>query len=369
MVISKIQRRTIILGLLLPLTMQAQQCRNSLTGDSSITACDFTFSAIPTYANSCFGVLQTGIYTIRNNTPVAVRINYIRIKDNDALPDSATAIVAAPTNNCVVGSSLASGASCNIQLNLIPLTAGTFSRILQVGINSRQVEIDAPTIAAVITACPPPPPPLPPVPGDGNAPTPFPAALQNATIYSYAAVTNTGPSIVNGDVNVSPGTSITGFPPGIIVNGGPIVPPLSNPVVAPINAYYTALNALPCDVTFAGSTFGGGQTLTPGVYCFTSTALLTGALNLTGGVNSSYTFKIATALTTASASSIVLSGGLTSGNVNWAIGTAATLGTGTAFQGNIVAGSAITLTTGSTLIGRAWALTEAVTLDTNLVGP
>jgi len=65
----------------------------------------------------------------------------------------------------------------------------------------------------------------------------------------------------------------------------------------------------------------------------------------------------------------VLSGGLLSGNVNWVLGTAATLGTGTQFQGNLIAGSAITLTTGAQLLGRAWALTESVTLDSNLVNP
>lgn len=65
----------------------------------------------------------------------------------------------------------------------------------------------------------------------------------------------------------------------------------------------------------------------------------------------------------------VLSGGVTNGNVNWAIGSSATLGTGTAFQGIIDAAASITLNTGASLAGRAWALNGAVTLDSNPVNP
>jgi len=147
---NKIRQVVTIICLLLPMAICAKpnQCQNPHAGEGQLAICDFTFTATPTYVDSCFGVLQTGIYTIRNNTPANVRINYIRISDTDALPDTAAVIVAAPINNCVVGNSLAPGASCNIQLNLLPLSAGTFSRTLQVGVDSRQVEISAPTITS-----------------------------------------------------------------------------------------------------------------------------------------------------------------------------------------------------------------------------
>lgn len=346
-----------IAALTLPLLTQAAQ-------DSSTYAqpCDFSFTATPAFANQCFGVIQQGTYTLRNNTPVAVNINYIRIQNLDVLPTSATQIVVAPTSNC--GTSLAAGASCNILVNLQSLaTVGTFNRVLQVGIDTRQVEVDASAIGSSVLNCAPPPPgppAAPTVPGT-------PASLFSASILAFSTVTNTGPSVVNGDLDLSPGTAVTGFPPGTIVNG---VINAANATAATARTdainYYNALVALPCTANLTGQDLGG-LTLTPGVYCFNTSAQLTGALTLAGAGN--YTFKIGSTLTTASNSSVVLTGGATNGNVNWAIGSSATLGTGTAFQGIIVATASITLNTGASLLGRAWALNGAVTLDNNAVNP
>ena len=348
----------VVLGLLLPLTAQADK------------TCDVTATS-PTFANLCIGTIEPGTYTITNNTPVTLKLNYIRIKNNDALPTAATAVVASPINNC--GASLASGASCNILLNLQPLALGTFNRILQVGIDTREVEVDGSTITTVVNCTPPAPtPPTPPTPGPFVPPVP-PPSLFTASILGFSTVTSTGPSVVNGDVDVWSGTAITGFPPGIDVNGtfntGP-GPGVAETAHDNAQTFYNNLVALPCPA--ANNLTGqdlGGKTLAPGVYCFSSSAQLTGALVLNGGPTSSYTFQIGSTLTTASNSSVVLTGGVVNGNVNWAIGSSATLGTATAFQGIIDAVASITLNTGASLRGRAWALNGAVTLDSNPVNP
>ena len=124
--------------LALPLLAQAKPC----SGPNE--KCDIVFIALPNFTNMCIRTVQPGIYTIRNDTPVTLDLSYIRIQDNDALPGAATAIVTAPTNNC--GTTLASGASCNIMLNLQPLALGTFNRVLQIGIPTRQVQTEAPPI-------------------------------------------------------------------------------------------------------------------------------------------------------------------------------------------------------------------------------
>jgi uncharacterized protein with beta-barrel porin domain len=114
----------------------------------------------------------------------------------------------------------------------------------------------------------------------------------------------------------------------------------------------------------------GGLTLTPGVYFFSSSAQLTGALRLNalGNSNAVFIFNIGSTLTTASASSVLLTNGAQGGNVFWRVGSSATLGTTTSFTGDILAQASITLNTGATITcGAAWARTAAVTMDTNRI--
>jgi hypothetical protein len=116
----------------------------------------------------------------------------------------------------------------------------------------------------------------------------------------------------------------------------------------------------------------GGQVLVAGVYASQDGAfLLTGALTLNGegNPNAVFVFQAASTLTTASGSSVVLSGQAQACNVFWQIGTSATLGTRSALRGTIMAQASITMTTGASLDGRALARTGAVTLDTNVVAP
>ncbi len=144
--------------------------------------------------------------------------------------------------------------------------------------------------------------------------------------------------------------------------GGP-VPALAQ---TDANSAYNDLDGQPCNVDLTGTDLGG-MTLTPGVYCFDTSAQLTGALVLDalGNPNAVWVFQTGSTLTTASSSSVDVINGGQAVNVFWQIGSSATLGTGTQFKGNILADASITLNTSASLIGRALALNGAVTLDTN----
>jgi outer membrane autotransporter protein len=193
---------------------------------------------------------------------------------------------------------------------------------------------------------------------------------ENFSIISSAGLTNTGIlTVVNGNIALSPTTSLTGFPPGTITGTVHY-----NDLIAQ-NARadgFTAYN------TLAGTAFTtnltqdlGGKTLFPGVYHFNSSAGLTGALTLATGTdaNAVFIFQIGSSLTTASNASVVVTGtGAGTPNIFWQVGSSATVGTGTAFAGNIFALASITMTTGSTLSnGRLVALNGAVTLDNIIV--
>lgn len=109
------------------------------------------------------------------------------------------------------------------------------------------------------------------------------------------------------------------------------------------------------------------NTTGPGVYCFDSSAQISTNLNLAGVLGQSYTFKIASTLTVDNATIMSISGGILNDNINWAVGSSATLGVSSVLYGIIDALASVTLNTGAALKGRAWALNGAVTLDTNQV--
>jgi Ice-binding-like len=192
-------------------------------------------------------------------------------------------------------------------------------------------------------------------------------SAQTFAVLGASTVTNAGPTVVTGDLGVSPGTAVTGFPPGT-VTGGTIHAGDATATAAQAAAHtaYAALVAEPCGTNLTGKTLGtspGAVTLSPGVYCFNSSAQLTGTLTLNGG--GVYVFKIGSTLTTASHSSVVLANGATAGKVFWQVTSSATLGTNTAFEGSILANISDTVTTGASVTGRVVALTGAVTLSGN----
>jgi hypothetical protein len=200
-----------------------------------------------------------------------------------------------------------------------------------------------------------------------------PATLGSAgtfTVLAGSTVTNTGATTtITGDVGVSPGTAITGLPPGQ-PTGGAIHAgdPAAAAAQTALTTAYNDLAGRACGTNLTSVDLGG-MTLAPGVYCFNTSAQLTGTLVLDGqgNPNAVFVFKVGSTLTTASNAAVTLTGGAQAANVFWQVGSSATLGTGTAFKGNIVALASVTLNTGASLSGRALARSGAVTLDTNAI--
>jgi uncharacterized repeat protein (TIGR01451 family) len=189
-------------------------------------------------------------------------------------------------------------------------------------------------------------------------------------VLGGSTVTNTGPAVINGNLGVSPGSAVTGFPPGIVIPPGTIH--AADPVAAGAQSdntiAYNALAGQACNFNLTGQDLGG-LTLIPGVYCFATSAQLTGTLTLDAQGNPSavFIFQIGTTLTTATNSSVSIVNGGSSCDVFWQVGISATLGTTTSFQGSILALTSIALNTGATMSGRALAQNGAVTMDSNNV--
>src|SRR3984957_6876927 len=191
-------------------------------------------------------------------------------------------------------------------------------------------------------------------------------------VLGASSATNTGPSVLNGDLGVSPGTSLTGFSSPAVVNGATH----DDDAVAgqAQNDLATAYGVAAGQPVSPGNVLTGqdlgGLTLQAGAYSFSSSAQLTGTVTLdaAGDPNAQFVFEIGSTLTTASNAIVHVVNGTAGTGVFWQIGSSATLGTGTAFAGNILALTSITLdTTASITCGRALAENGAVTLDANII--
>jgi type VI secretion system secreted protein VgrG len=205
---------------------------------------------------------------------------------------------------------------------------------------------------------------------------PILGTLQGFAVVGSQTVTNTGTTTIYGNVGLSPGSSITGF--GTVtqtgtedIDNGPAVQAQSDATAALVALTALALPLTPTNLTGVDlGTYNAANPLTPGVYTFSSSAQLTGTLylNAQGNQNALFIFEIGSTLTTATSSAVdVINGGAGVG-VFWEVGSSATLGTGTAFEGNIIAADSITLNTGASILcGRAIAQTGAVTLQANSI--
>ena len=196
-------------------------------------------------------------------------------------------------------------------------------------------------------------------------------SAENFTVLGGSTVTNTGPTSITGNVGVSPGSAITGTVSITLTGTYHAGDAVALQAQTDVTKAYNGLKAMSSNQNLTGQDLGG-LTLNSGVYKFDSEAQLTGALTLDaqGNNNAYWVFQIGSTLTTASASSVNMinagSNGGTDNGLFWQVGSSATLGTTTAFEGNILALASITLNTGATIDnGRALAETGAVTMDTN----
>ena len=195
------------------------------------------------------------------------------------------------------------------------------------------------------------------------------ATVGLGTVASYSVlggqtVTNTGPSTLGGDLGVSPGTAITGFPPGTVAGATHAGDAAAAQAQSDLGiAFKDAAGRAPT-ASVAGDLVG--RTLTAGVYNSTSTLALTGTVTLDakGDPNAVFIFQIASTLTTGSASHVNLINGAQPCNVFWELDTA-TLGTHSTFVGTILALTSISVQTGTTVEGRTLARKGQVSLDTN----
>jgi hypothetical protein len=185
------------------------------------------------------------------------------------------------------------------------------------------------------------------------------------SVLGGSTVTNTGPSVLNADLGLSPGSAITGFPPGTvhgtIHKNDAVASQAKSDLVIAYNdaAGRSSTSTVSADLA--------GRTLTSGVYTSATSLGLSGDLTLDaqGDPNSVFVFQAGSTLITGSASRVLLINGAQACNVFWQVGSSATIGTSTAFTGNILALTSITLNTGATVHGRTLARNGAVTLHTN----
>lgn len=195
-------------------------------------------------------------------------------------------------------------------------------------------------------------------------------SAQAFAVLGGSTVTNTGPTVVTGSLGVWAGSAVTGFGPGVVVGGvihaGDAVAQLAQ---TDVTTAYNTLAGMALTQDLTGQDLGG-LTLTPGVYFFSSSAFLTGTLTLDamGDPDALFVFQIGSTLITASNASVQTINGADGCDAYWQVGSSATLGTDTAFQGNILALASITLNTRATIMdGRALARTGAVTMDSNQI--
>lgn len=205
----------------------------------------------------------------------------------------------------------------------------------------------------------------------GAFPPPFPVDQPCEGLWTYgvlagSTVTNTDLTVIDGDLGLSPGTSVTGFPPGIVTGETHVADAEAADAQSQLTAAYLDLEGRTGATTVAGDI--GGQTLAPGLYKSTSSlAVSTADLTLDAGGNPDavFIFQIASTLDIANGRSVILAGGAKAGNVFWQVGSSATIGTTAVLEGSVLALTSITANTGATINGRLLARNGAVTLDDN----
>ena len=187
-------------------------------------------------------------------------------------------------------------------------------------------------------------------------------------VIAGSTITSTGPSIINGDVAMSPGSALIGFPPGVINGTVHVNDTIANDSKGCLTAAFNDAAGRAPGTSVSGNI--GGQTLTPGVYTAGSgLAVSSGNLTLDaqGDANGVFIFQIPTTFTMTSGLQVVLSGNAQAKNVFWQVGSSATIGTTAIMMGIIMADQSITLETGAVLNGAVLARIAAVSLDSSTI--
>lgn len=193
-------------------------------------------------------------------------------------------------------------------------------------------------------------------------------SVENFAVLAASTVTNTGPSVISGDLGLSPGTAINGFPPGLvsgIIHGTDVVAAQAQ---IDLSTAYANLENQNCDVDLSGQNLGG-LILTPGTYCFSSSAQLTGTLTLNaeGDPNAVFLFQTGSNLTTHQDSKVQMINAGKVCNVFWQVGSSATLGKRTEFIGSILAKTSIIINKKSSILGRALAKQASVVIHESII--
>lgn len=182
------------------------------------------------------------------------------------------------------------------------------------------------------------------------------------------SITNTGPTVVGGDLGLSPGTSFVGFAPGVVIGSVYLTDSVALAAQTDALAAYNQLDALSFTSDLSGTNLGE-RTLGAGVYSYSSNAGMDGVLTLDGGgqSNARFVFQITSALDSHSSSSFNLINGASAANIWFQVGTSATLESNSFFVGTLIASESISLKTGADVTGRIIALNGAITLDNNTI--
>jgi hypothetical protein len=196
------------------------------------------------------------------------------------------------------------------------------------------------------------------------------ASASTFAVLAGSAVSNTGATTITGDLGLSPGTSVSGFGPGILNGTQHINDNIANQAKLDLTTAYNNAAGRTCTdiVTLSGNM--GGLTLTPGLYKSTSSlAISSGDLTFDakGNAGAVFIIQIASSLTTTSGRKVILAGGALASNIFWQVGSSATFGTTSVFKGTVMAMQSITFDTGATLDGKALARTGAVIMDANTI--
>ena len=201
--------------------------------------------------------------------------------------------------------------------------------------------------------------------------TPIPlAGIDNLALLAGSGVTNTGATSITGDIGLSPGTSIGGFPPGILVGNQHINDALASQAKLDLTVAYNNAAGRTSDDKVILSGNIGGLTLTPGLYTSTSSLSISSGdltFDAKGNENAVFVIQIASSFTTTSGRQIILAGGAKEANIFWQVGSSATFGTTSVLKGIFLVKESITFNTGATLDGRALTSTGAVTLAGNTI--